>query len=83
MNIPQLKDVKKAYEIYMTRVTLSTKDIQELFGVAHTYANRLRIVAKEKEIEKGLPQFSTTCVRTDEAFKTWGLDIRQIRRRAK
>lgn len=36
-----------------------------------------------KEIEKGLPQFSATCVRTDEAFKTWGLDIRQIRRRAK
>ena len=83
MNIPQIKDIRKAYEIYTTRVSLSRTDIEELFGVGRTYAGRLKRIAKEREIAKGLPEFSSTTVRTEEAFEAWGLDIKRIRRRAR
>ena len=83
MNIPQLKDVRKAYEIYLTKVALSRKDIEELFGIGSTYAGKLKNVAKAYEKEKGLPEHSVTTVRTDEAFLAWGLDIKRIRKRAR
>jgi hypothetical protein len=83
MNIPQIKDIRKAYEIYQTRVGLSRADIEELFGVGRTYAGRLKAMAKEYEKSKGLPEYSVTTVRTEEAFEAWGLDIKRIRRRAR
>lgn len=83
MNIPQIKDIRKAYEIYTTRVGLSRTDIEELFDIGPTYANRLKKMAKEHEKEKGLPEYSVRTVRTEEAFECWGIDIKRIRRRAR
>ena len=82
MNIPQLPDVRVAYEMYLTKTGLTRKDIEVLFGVGKTYAGRLKALAKEYEKSKGLKEYSVTTVRTEEAFKAWGLDIRRITRRA-
>lgn len=81
MNIPQIKDIKKAYEIYQTRTTLSRQDIRELFGVGNTYAGLLKSVALQHEKDIGFVQYSTKTVRTEEAFEAWGIDIERIEKR--
>jgi len=83
MNVPQIKDLRIAYELYQTRISLSRRDIELLFGVGHTYAQRLKSIAKAHEKEKGLVDYSPLTVRTEEAFEAWGIDIKRIKRRIK
>lgn len=83
MNVPQIKDISFAYDLWLNNVGLSRQDIEKLFGVGSTYAGRLKAMAKEYEKEKGLPEYSVTTVRTEEAFECWGIDIKRIRKRVR
>ncbi len=84
MNIPATKKtIPELWEIYTTRLYLTRKDIEAIFGIGTTYAGKLKQIAKAREKELGLTEYSRQTVRTHEAFITWGIDPAELKRRAK
>lgn len=83
MNAPQIKNVQRAYQIYRTHMTLSIKDIMEIFDVGKTTAAILKSVAKKYEVSIGLAEYNESTVWTEEAFKAWGIDKNKLYERIK
>ena len=84
MNIPTTKKtIPELWEIYTTKLYLTRKDIEAIFSVGPTYAGRLKQIAKDREKELGLTEYSKQTVRTREAFISWGIDPKELQRRVK
>lgn len=84
VRIPQLVDVRRAVEIYYSRLDLSNADIKELFGkLSSSTIAKLRAKAEEQRREEGIAVWSSTRVNTVCAYKAWGLDITDLEKRVK
>lgn len=82
VRIPQLKDIETAIKVYYSRVDLSNSDIKELFGnLSSATIAKLKKSVKEKMIEENIPVGDTNRVRTDLAFRAWGLEIKDLEKR--
>lgn len=82
MRIPQIASVKKAAEIYYKNLTLSSKDIGELFGgIGHDKIAQLKRIAKEQMEKDGIPSYNAFDVSTIAAFKAWGIDVEELTKR--
>ena len=84
VRIPQLTDVRKAVELYYSRLDLSNADIKELFGnIGHDTIAKLKALAEKQRMEDGVSKWSATRVNTMCAYKAWGLDIEDLEKRVK
>lgn len=82
VRIPQLKNIETAIKVYYSRIELSNSDIKELFGnLSSATIAKLKKSAKEKMIEENIPAYDISRVRTDSAFRAWGLEIKDLEKR--
>lgn len=80
-NIPKLKNIKDAIEIYYSNKTLGTKDISLLFSVGRNKALLLKKQAIEEMQKDNIPFWNALEVDTETAFKSWGIDIDDLKKR--
>lgn len=84
VRIPQVSDHRYAIELFYSRTELSTGDIRELFKSASDVrisgerALKLKEMAREKQIEDGVPIYDAQRVNTEVAYKVWGIDIHKL-----
>lgn len=84
VRIPQLLDVRKAVEMYYSRLDLSNSDICALFGkISPSTVYKLKLLAEEQRKEDGVACWSANRVNTMCAYKAWGIDIEDLERRVK
>ena len=81
MRIPQLPSIENAIQIYYEKTMLFTRDIKAIFKCSPVTAGNLKRFAEEKIAEKNIPVWNAGAVDTEEAFKAWGLDIKDLERR--
>ncbi len=74
-------DVKTAVDFYDMYPELSTKEIRELFDVSSSTAGILKRKAKQQMVEDDTYTFLPSNVETTSAYKAWGIDINNYRRR--
>lgn len=82
MRIPQLPSIEKAIQIYYEKTMLFPKDIRAIFECGPTSAAKLRDIAAQRMEEDRVPVWNARAVDTESAYKAWGLDIRNLERRA-
>ena len=83
VRIPQLVDVRKAVEMYYSRLDLSNADIKELFGeLSRATIAKLKAKAEEQRKEDGVAVWSANRFVTMSAYKAWGLEISDLEQRA-
>lgn len=78
MNTP---DTTKLWQTYTEKLFITRADIAATFGVSASTASRM--MREAKKAQEGLPQFNPHTVRTREAYKTWRIDIKELKKRAK
>ena len=74
-------DTKKLWATYTSKLFLTRSDIVETFGCSESTGARM--IKEARKAQEGLPQFSAHTVRTKEAYETWGIDINELKKRAK
>jgi hypothetical protein len=77
-NVPQVRDLAKAVEMYYTRHELAPADIRTLFGCSASTAQKLRRRGKEQMAMDGVPAWNDQYVNTACAFRSWGLEIEKL-----
>lgn len=84
MRIPQILDLETAIKIYHERIELSNADIRKLFGqMGSNKMSELKNIAREKMIQENAPIWNASYVRTECAYKAWGMDIKNLEYRYK
>ncbi|MCD7773166.1 MAG: hypothetical protein LUH08_03810 [Ruminococcus sp.] len=74
-------DVKTAVDFYDMYPELGTKEIRELFDVSSSTAGILKRKAKQQMVEDDTYTFLPSNVETSSAYKAWGIDINNYRKR--
>ena len=83
LQIPQIKDIEKAIEIYYSRLDLSNADIKELFGdIGRMKIGSLKKIADGERRRQNGFSWSANRVPTVYAFAAWNLDIKDLEQRA-
>lgn len=77
-----LQDIETAVQYYYKFFELGTPEIMHLFGCSRNTALRLKKVAQKQQEEDGKQTFSPLNVNTRCAFEAWGIDIRDLEKRA-
>ncbi len=89
VSIPRLADFDTVLKIYYENIEIGQRTIRELFRpdrgkvISNATARKLFLEAEKKEIEQGVPKWSSHRVNTRVAFEAWGIDITEIERRKK
>lgn len=82
MNIPQLKDIDIAIQIYYKYPEITAKEIQLLFVKnSKSTINKLKKLAQKQMIEDNINTLSLNKVNTSCAYKAWGIDIKDLENR--
>lgn len=81
MNIKLQANVQEAVKIYLTTTALGTDEIMRIFGCRSSTAGKIKKIAQEQEKKDGLLRPSKYTVNTISAYKAWGLDIKDLRKR--
>lgn len=74
-------DTKALWKLYTTKLHITRGDIMKAFGCSSSTAGRYYDKAEREQ--RHLPQFSNHTIRTKEAFKTWGINIDELKERIK
>ena len=80
-NVPQVRDLAKAVEIYYTKHEMATADIRALFGCSASTAQKLRRRGKEQMAMDGVPAWNDQYVNTACAYRSWGIEVRELENR--
>ena len=84
VRVPQVADLRYAIELYYRRTEITTSEIIQLFGgIGRARAAKLKDLARAKMAEEECIIFNPSCVNTESAYRTWGLDITSLERRYK
>ena len=78
VNVPAPVSVEAALRIYYEKRELRIGDIMDLFGCSRTRATALRKRALEEQAASEEPLWDNRAVNTKCAFKSWGIDIREL-----
>lgn len=82
VRIPQLVSLEIAIRLYYTHSELSNKDIVELFGkLSSATISKLKKKVYENMAEEGTLIWNANFVNTKVAYKTWGIDIEDLKYR--
>lgn len=82
VRIPQITSIETAVKLYYSRLALSNKDIEVLFGkLGKATVARLKDLAREQMITDDVKAWNALNVNTPSAYKAWGLDIAELERR--
>lgn len=81
MSINLKANVQEAVKLYLTTTAVDNADIRRIFGCGSTTASKLKKLAHEQEIKDGILQPSPYTVNTISAYKAWGLDIKDLKKR--
>ena len=84
MNIPPITNIDVALQVYYSHSELGNKEIVKLFGrLSSATVSRLKRLAKDSMLKKGLVSYNAHRVKTDVAFEVWGIDVKDLERRRK
>lgn len=78
VNVPAPVSVEAALRIYYEKRELRIGDIMDLFDCSRTRATALRKRALEEQAASEEPLWDNRAVNTKCAFKSWGIDIREL-----
>ena len=78
VNCPPPVSLEAALRVYYERRELRIGDIMELFGCSRTRATALRKVALQEQAASDVPLWDNRAVNTKCAYKSWGIDIREL-----
>lgn len=82
VRIPQIQSIETAIRLYYERIELTNTDIRELFGkISGATISKLKETAREKMREENAPVWNARWVRTDSAYRAWGLNIDDLEKR--
>ncbi len=82
VRVPQINNVETAVLTYYAKVSLSNKDIKDLFGnISSSTVYKLKLKAKAQQEEDERMSYNSSTVDTESAYKAWGLDIDELERR--
>ncbi len=81
VNVPQVADVGEALKTYYEKRELTVGDIMALFGVGRSKAERLKRRALEEQRRDGRPLWNGRAVNTECAFRSWGIEVRELENR--
>ena len=76
-------NIKKAYELYNTKLEFNLADVVEIFGIAKCTAVKYKKKVLQVMAEKKVMPISPHCVDVDCAFEAWGLDPAVIAKKYK
>lgn len=76
-----ITDIGAAVKLYLTCDRLGTAEIIKLFGCSSATAVKFKKLALEQEKKDGLLPPSRYTVNTASAFKAWGININELKRR--
>lgn len=78
VNCPQPVSLEAALRLYYERRELRIGDIMDLFGCSRTRATALRKVALQEQAASDVPLWDTRAVNTKCAYKSWGIEVRDL-----
>ena len=82
INIPLIKSVESALNVYYTFPQLRNVEIKQVFGnLSNAKVCQLKELAREKMNELGIPLWNATAVDTNAAYQAWGLNVTDLERR--
>ena len=82
LNIPTIKNIETALNIYYRHPEIGNKEIAELFGnISNTRIAKLKQIVKVEMIEKNIMSYSSNKINTEVAFVVWGLDVENLAHR--
>ena len=81
--VPQVKDHELLVRLYYGQTEISARDIQRIFGVSYSTAQRLKARAREEMTAKGTVSWNPRMVNVDDALRSWGVDIGKVERATK
>ena len=82
MAVLQIADICTAVEIYYNSPALGDNEIMRLFTCSRSTAQKKKREVKEKQKELNIMMYSKSAVNTCLAYQVWGLDIKDLKRRA-
>ena len=83
VRVPQIASIETALSIYQNKTILYNDDVRELFPSVKscTTVAKLKKLARAYEKEHNIVSYNDRAVVTDAAFKAWGLDVGNLRKR--
>lgn len=81
--VPQVSNHELLIRLYYGQTEISAKDIQQIFGVSSSTAQKLKARAREEMEAMGTPNWNPRMVNTEDALRSWGVDIVKIEKAAK
>lgn len=81
VNVPPVADIGAALRTYYEKRELTISDIMELFGVGRSKAARLKQRALEEQRRDGRPLWNGRAVNTECAYRSWGIEVRELENR--
>lgn len=81
VNVPPVADIWAALKTYYEKRELTVADIMELFGVGRSKAARLKQRALEEQRRDGRPLWNGRAVNTECAYRSWGIEVRELENR--
>lgn len=80
VNVPQVRDLEAAVELYYSKNELAPADIRRMFGCCNKTARLLRLRGREQMEIDQVPTWNPNYVNTEAAFVSWGLDIEKLKK---
>lgn len=81
-NVPMIASVETVVTAYYTKPQLGNAEINEIFGgLSKGKVCQLKVLAREKMKELGIPLMNNRTVDADAAYQAWGLNIGDLERR--
>jgi len=81
-NVPMIASVETAVTAYYAKPQLGNAEINEIFGgLSKGKVCQLKVLAREKMKELGIPLMNNRTVDADAAYQAWGLNIGDLERR--
>ena len=83
VRVPQVVDIETAVVMYYNKLALRNDDIRALFGanICRARICKLKEMARQVMYDENMMSLDDTSVRTEAAYKAWGLDIADLERR--
>lgn len=79
-NVPMIASVETAVTAYYTKPQLGNAEINEIFGgLSKGKVCQLKVLAREKMKELGIPLMNNRTVDADAAYQAWGAEHRRSR----
>lgn len=76
------RSISELVDIYDTRLELGNAELRKIFGERISTATIAQLKRKVRAAQGDLPVMGTHAIRTDVAYKVWGIDIAELHKRA-